>query len=617
MRKKVVWMMVSGLVTFSLVMAACAKAPATPTKPATPTAVTTTAPTTTSPTEKPAVTPTVEKPKYGGTFIRGLHQDILDFDDLDRQWLAYTLMVTNETPLVGDWTRGPAGGYGTNEAGWDLNSDRWELKTGLLAESWEIPNKIEGDSATFVFKIRKGVFWGLNPNSEASRLVNGRELTAEDVAFSLNLDTHTPQYYLYKTLPEVRNTKITAPDKWTVKVENIPWTGFEGAFARMSDFIHVVPPEVVQKYGNMRDWKVSVGTGPYILTDFVPSSSATLVKNTKYWMKDPIGPGKGNQLPYMDGVKFLIITDRSTRYAALRTGKVDWVTTVDWEEAARLKKDYPLLKQHQYFDDGGGTYSFGMRIDKPPFTDIRVRRALMMATDFEGIKKNLYGGNAQILTWPIGFFKEYAGAYLGLDDPDTPASVKELYAYNPEKAKVLLKEAGYPNGFKTWIDMGNTPEEVDYMSLIKSMWAKVGVDLELRPKEAGALRTIRAKFAFEQMMDGLGAGRTSILYRMLHFRGMENPENSSRVDDPVVERAFQNVQSAVVTSQREADRQFRELMKYVVDQAWVIPGVTPPTYTVWWPWIKNYNGETAMGYMNRHVYNWIWLDQELKKSMGY
>ena len=71
------------------------------------------------------------------------------------------------------------------------------------------------------------------------------------------------------------------------------------------------------------------------------------------------------------------------------------------------------------------------------------------------------------------------------------------------------------------------------------------------------------------------------------------------------------------TDVAEADRLHKELMKYVLDQAWVIPQVVAPTYTLWWPWVKNYSGEANVGYNDRCFARWVWYDQELKKSIGY
>ncbi|MBI2829931.1 MAG: ABC transporter substrate-binding protein [Chloroflexi bacterium] len=620
MKRKTAWLVLSGLMVLSLVITSCGQAPTTPKAPTSPTTTATqtapAAPAPTAPTEEKKAAPTVEKPKYGGVLRVVNAADVVNFDEIvGYPYTNTTFFTTNESLLSGDWTKGPAGGYGSNEASWSTLSDRWDQKAGRVAESWELPSKMEGETAAVIYHIRKGIRWALNPNSEASRLVSGREVTADDVVFSLKQNISDKRAFLYNQNPELRPAKITAVDKSTVKVE-FPWAAFESAVSRFGDNARIVPPEVIQKLGDMNDWKRSVGTGPFMLTEVVPGSGATFVRNPNYWMKDPIGPGKGNQLPYLDGVKILVITDASTRYAAFRTAKIDQISAVDWEEAGRLRKANPQLKSSEYQTSGAGN-AIGMRIDKVPFNDVRVRRAMLMSIDFEGIKNKLYSGNAQILTWPVKFIKEYGGAYIGLDDPEMPESVRELYSYNPEKAKKLLSEAGYPNGFKTWVNYTNTAEATDYFSVLKDMWAKVGVQAELRPMESGAKETMRRQKTHEQMMDGIGATPVATLYKMNAFRGITAPTNVSMVNDPIVNDTFEKIQIAMVTSQTEADRLHRELMKHVLGQAWAIPQVQPPEYTLWWPWLKNYSGELNVGYIHRQFYNWVWIDEALKKSMGY
>ena len=101
------------------------------------------------------------------------------------------------------------------------------------------------------------------------------------------------------------------------------------------------------------------------------------------------------------------------------------------------------------------------------------------------------------------------------------------------------------------------------------------------------------------------------------MRGKDAADNVSIIDDPVVNEAFEKIQILYVTDTAAAHRAHRELMKYVLDQAWAIPQVLPPVYTVWWPWLKNYSGEQDVGTQTRHFYTWIWFDEALKKSMGY
>ncbi|MFC2056431.1 ABC transporter substrate-binding protein [Chloroflexota bacterium] len=615
MKKKIVWLLVSGMMALSLVMASCA--PAAVVEEEEEEVIVEE--------EEEVVAPTVEVPKYGGMLKVGHVRNLTNFGLITGQVQgARTASITNEGLWAADWARGPAGGYGTNESDWSGSTYAGELRDGRIAESWELPTKIEGEIGTIIFHIRQGIHWALNPDSEASRLVGGREVTADDVVFTLTALTTDPRAYLYKQAPDLRVAKVTSPEPWTVKLE-IPWESFATALERLGEFTRIVPPEVMEKYDTMGDWKNSVGTGPFMLTDVITSSTMTMMRNPNYWMKDPIGPGKGNQLPYMDAVKYFIIPDRSTVLAALRTAKLDWTgegsagfgVAVALKDVVQLKKTTPQLMSSEIeLSDAAGVIA--LKIDRPPFNDIKVRRALMMATDFEAIKRDLFGGEAQVVTFPIPYMKGYADAYYG-PDPDTgewpadcPESTKELYSYNPEKAKALLAEAGYPQ-IKTNLVCGQNVD-IDYFSILAGMWGRVGIDLELRPRESGSFSTVRNTKNFDQMAS-THRPKVSQTYMMVNIYG-PGVNNQSDIDDPVVNEAYPKIQAAAVTDMDEANRLYKELMKYVLDQAWAVPKVEPYIYTVWWPWLKNYSGEVHLGY-NSLFFNWVWIDQELKKSMGY
>ena len=85
----------------------------------------------------------------------------------------------------------------------------------------------------------------------------------------------------------------------------------------------IYPPEVIEEHGDAKDWRTIVGTGPFMLTDYVLDSSITFKKNPDYWRNDPKYPE--NRIPYIDEMRMLIFPELATRMAALRTGKVDWV----------------------------------------------------------------------------------------------------------------------------------------------------------------------------------------------------------------------------------------------------------------------------------------------------
>ncbi|MEK7353903.1 MAG: hypothetical protein AABZ77_05285, partial [Chloroflexota bacterium] len=191
MKRKTLVLVVSGLMALSLVMAACAPAatPTTPTPPPTSTTPVTpgTPATSATPVEKEAVSPVQVVPKYGWEVRLALSTDITSFDTLSQTaGQTPTNPLTNQELWAGDWAKGPAGGYGSNETSWNSqNYDIFEFKIGFIAESTKWTLNDATNNGTIVYKIRQGVRWAFNPNSEASRLVNGRELTADDVIFNL------------------------------------------------------------------------------------------------------------------------------------------------------------------------------------------------------------------------------------------------------------------------------------------------------------------------------------------------------------------------------------------------------------------------------------------------
>jgi peptide/nickel transport system substrate-binding protein len=299
---------------------------------------------------------------------------------------------------------------------------------------------------------------------------------------------------------------------------------------------------------------------------------------------------------------------------------------ITWEDATAFRKTSQRLLEKENPAVGGS--AIRMRVDLAPFTDVRVRRALHMATDLEAIRKSLNGGLGQIHTWPFVYSPTYAGLYLGLDDPDMPASVKELFTYNPDKAKQLLKEAGYPAGFKASALILST--DVDFYSILKDMWAKVGIDLTLDVKENAARTTIITN-AIQPALMGTGSALSTYqitpgsgspvatYYLSPDFTGISTT-NAGMIVDPALDKAVSAIRVTVLTDERKAMSMMRDLMKYLLDQAYAIPKPSSPTYAFWWPWLKNYSGEDRIGYGSGNPFTWspyVWIDDSLKKSMGY
>lgn len=617
--KRISWLFCV-LMSLSLVLAACAPAaPATPAAPA-PSAPAAPSPTPATPSapaaEKPqqeAVKPADNTPKYGGTLTLTVPSDPTSWGPFPGSGAT---PITMQELWAGDWTLGSAGGYGAGITDWAQTVDRFDRKFGLVAEktTWSVDSAT--NIATIVYTVRQGIRYALNPSSPASVLVGGRQLTADDIAFCMQQRISDTGSYVYLTNPELRTANITKTSSWEVTVK-VAAPNLLTAINRLSSTSGYYPPEVFQKYNKMAGWKDQVGTAAWMLTDYVPGSLITYSRNPNYWESDPIGPGKGNQLPYLDKRQVLIIPDLSTRLAALRTGKVDSISSMTSTDAIPMMKQVTAIKSLEKTSvDGRGTPVFPL-LDKAPFNDIRVRRAMIYAIDYKSILANYWGGKGQILTYPFADTKDYHDLYLGLGDSDTPAAVKDLFTYNPDKAKQLLKEAGFPNGLKTSLMLSTTDTNgIDYYSIIKDMWSKVGIELTFDLSDPATYNNRQAARSYA-MTTGTTAPAATF-YLGVAYQGTGQISNLGNLNDPVINAALDEIRAAAITDLPKSMRIWREkLAKYVLEQAFTIPNVIGFNYNLWWPWLRGYSGEGPVSYAQTIWPNYVWYDRALKKSMGY
>jgi len=536
-----------------------------------------------------------EKPIYGGILTTCTNStEMGGFDpvlvDPGKNWPFYPC---GDRLIGGDWWKGPAG---TNEWPWEMEMMPPEkyLK-GYLVESWEMT-----DNVTTIYNIRKGVNWQDRPG-----VMTAREFTADDVVFHFKrlLTTSGSHLYGYPGKPEPEDVK--ALDKYTVEVK-LPRPNVRLPLEYLCNKIRLAPPEVIEKYGDMQDWTHVVGTSAYIMTDYVRGSGFTYKRNPDYWMKDP----EGRSLPYLDGIQILMIPDVSTRIAALRAGKLDVVKDVEWSDAESLEKTNPELMRK------GDLLRYCMKLtlasNAPPFSDKMVRRAAQMAIDFQSITKDFYKGNAQLVTGIMPPQFEGVGARVD----ELPPSQKELFEYNPEKAKQLLAEAGYDNGFKTTI--GCTEAWADLASVIKSYWDAIGIETQLQVREPTAQLAIQYGHKITGGMilaytHGLLCGFTA--YTTVG-EGVYHAVNWGCVDDPHVDQPLKEL--LATTDATERNKLVKELNLYIIDNSYDIVMPTQEVFHYWYPWVKGYHGESSVGWYSALEYlNYIWLDQDLKKEMGY
>ncbi|MDD5288939.1 MAG: ABC transporter substrate-binding protein, partial [Dehalococcoidales bacterium] len=348
------------------------------------------------------------------------------------------------------------------------------------------------------------------------------------------------------------------------------------------------------------------GTGPFILTDFVPESSVSYVKNPDYWGTDEVHPG--NKLPYVDAFKFLMIYDLPTRLAALRSGKMDYIFDLAPQDGVSLTKTNPELLSKQALSYLAAP-KFNMRQDLKdlPFSDIRVRYALAMSIDRDKIIKEYLLGNGAKNNFPV---MEDWTVYVPIKD--YPADVQEQWSYNPEKSKQLLTEAGYPNGFSTEIVTEERYRE--RVEIVAAYMEAIGVKTSIRVVDRATWTSMAWGYGtktYPQMIAG-GAGAVDPLSSMQNklSNAYYNTEMYASPEfDAMVDKILATPD---VTEQGKLYREIQQL--YFKDvSCFCFPGEY--VYHMWQPWVKGYNGEKCLIAMNfGGVAAHMWLDKAMMKA---
>jgi glutathione transport system substrate-binding protein len=312
-----------------------------------------------------------------------------------------------------------------------------------LAESYEANE----DATEFVFHLRKGVTFH-----------DGTPFNAQAVKFSFdragNPDNHLKRQSLYVM---IAHTDVV--DDYTVRmVLKYPF----GAF--LNDIAHpgalIVSPKSVEQYAKEVTRHPS-GTGPY---EFVSWSADTLQlkKNEHYWR-----PG----LPKIDTITYRGVPENGSRIAMLRAGEAQFIYPVPPELIKSLEGSSTIT----VFDEPSiFTRYVALNVMRKPFSDPRVRLALNYAVDKQAFSRVVFNGHADPMDSPmpplLGFYQKQGS-----------------YPYDPAKAKALLAEAGYPNGFETTLTGGADTLVQRGMQFIQQQFANVGVKVTVEPLEAGVL----------------------------------------------------------------------------------------------------------------------------------
>ena len=551
----------------------------------------------------------VSAPKYGGTIrlLTAANPEGIDpyFNYTAGGWIG----LVNEKLGVGDWA------FDRSVYGFNTLYLPEEVVRGQLAESWENP-----DPLTYVFKIRSGVNW------HKKAPVNGRSLTAHDVAYNYNrllgLDGGEPGQDLgHSTLLQVEWDSITAPDDSTVVFKlKAPFLEALKTLT-VSNHSYIVAREVVEQFGDIQDWRNVTGTGPYQLTDVVEGSSWTYTKIDDYWGFDEKFPD--NRLPYADQIELLLVFDPATRLSLMRSGQADWMgwgmnshlSSVD--QALSLQETNPELQLTTFSFRAETAFTFDNQIAL--WNDIRVRRALNMAIDFDAISESYHQGWSD--TTPVGGFGK---AVLGYQVPfeEWPEEIAQWYRFDPEAAEKLLDEAGLPRGadgvrFSTvyehyeFFDLGYYQIAMDYLR-------QIGIDVEIQVIDR-ATHSQKGSQCSKNPFDCpylglrskvLGAEYPTAVHAIREWLSpAEGRHRDQNVIDAEFDEYFQNMMAA--TTLEEQQEWARKADLRIAEGIWVIRGPRAPLFNVGQPWLKGYNGEGDLGGFQRMpIFARLWIDKE-------
>lgn len=320
-----------------------------------------------------------------------------------------------------------------------------EIIPGLATE-WTVSD----DGMEYTFTIRDDVYF------QPGEYQDGRLMTAEDVAYSLN---RSAQESAMNRLDMLDHAEAT-DDTHVVATLKAPSAVFLTALTNAGNAI--VPKEEVEGWGDEFGNHL-VGTGPYAMEKFELDQQTTLKKNDKYFLGEP----------NLDTVIFKVITDPNQEVNALRTGDVDIATQLTGETVKLVAEDETV----NLLQKPGIQISYAyFNMKEGPTADAKVREALIKAVDYNELAAGVfqYGeGEAACLPLPR--------ASWGYDE----AVEADVPSYDPEGAKALLEEAGYGDGFTLEMYITNETFRQKAATILQSYWQQIGVELNINTVEWG------------------------------------------------------------------------------------------------------------------------------------
>jgi peptide/nickel transport system substrate-binding protein len=432
-----------------------------------------------------------------------------------------------------------------------------------LATRFEQPN-----DTTYIFHLRSGV-----------KFHNGQPFSAEDVKWTFeriqNPANASPNLTIYSVIKSV-----TVIDPMTVKFElNAPSAPFLA-------YLSTNPTGVIVPKGVSDLATKPVGTGPFSFVSYEPNQQCTLKAFADYYEKGQ---------PYLDTVVFRFFKDQASITSALRSKAIDMTWFKDPKVSAQIVRTAPDLVNAP--GKTTRTFPVWMNLKAPPLNDVRVRRALSLATDRKAALETVLGGSGKVAAMVP---ESHVGGYDGVGE-------MPYYKTDIAAAKKLLAEAGHPNGLDLgeYIVVAANPLDVSCAQILQQQWAAAGIKVAIKPMETAPLISMWLKGEFPTLLSvalAWSPDPDSILSRILST----NPSGKALgMTDTELDRMIVDART-ILDVKKRADA-YMAIQRRIADNAYVLDIYQYPLrWEAWWGYVKGY---VALAANIRSYVRTTWLDK--------
>ena len=422
-----------------------------------------------------------------------------------------------------------------------------------LAENWMSAE----DGMYWDFKLREDVVFH-----------NGTSMTAHDFVWTiqraLDPETMSPMGAI---LQGVAGAEVI--DDYTLRVNMaMPNFSFISNVSK-SAFLQPLPQTYLEEVGDDVFARNPIGVGPFIFKEWVTGEKIVLERNPNFNWGPAFSHGGA---PFIETIEFRVFPEYSTILAGLEAGELDYAIVED-QDIHRLV-DTGAFNIFEITGQGSSEEIL-FNVTKPPFDDVRVRKAFNLAVDRNVLVQILESGNAEVRWGPVT--SSVRGYWSGVEEIG--------YDFDLEKAKELMSEAGYTlnaegllekNGEILQLTLLVLPSYTQLATVLQEQYKHLGVDLEIEQAEIGVLRDKLITGDYSITLGGFGWDEsTALLFAMFHS-SMVGVLNYSLIADPELDQMLQTAMFA--TDVETNQNMLEEAQRYIVEQAFVAPLYAPKVY---------------------------------------